>query len=144
MHLKVVLQGNLGHYGEAYSTPKEFWQLRGLVDAAEVAIADSLAHVGERHWPEIEAILANFWCPGYDLEGETVKHFRRDRVLEASVCINCVTFLAQSNASRCNGLFFRALTLAAAGFREYHRGGAEEIEAIRDTHFRRPGGDCDF
>src|SRR5262249_20989633 len=129
MHLKVVLQGNLGHFDEfgyskptIYRTEAEFRDLLELIGGAEMAIAGELTRIGHQHWPEI-VILANFWCRGPEFEHETVKHFKRDKVLESSACIETGGFLARDTPSRCNILFFRALTLAAAGFRKYKRGG---------------------
>ena len=144
MHLKVVLQGNLGHFDEfRYSKPMiyqsegEFRELRELIGRAELLIADDLACIGRQGWPEIMAILSNFWCRGPEFEHETVKHFKKDQVLESSACIETAGFLARDNPSRCNIFLFRALTLAAAGFRKYERNGASDIEAIRDRHFPR-------
>jgi hypothetical protein len=140
MHLKVVLQGNLGYFGSEYSASKiygsegEFRELRRLIGNAELAVAERLARIGEHHWPEIDVILCNFWCRTKDIEGETIRHYRKDKLLEASTCIEAGGFKPQLNPKRCNIFFYRALTLSAAGFRKYKRDGAE-IELIRNERF---------
>jgi hypothetical protein len=144
MHLKVVLQGNLGHYtSEVYASAQEFRELQTLLDRGEIAVADDLAEVGERLWPELTVILCNFWCRANDVDGETVKHYRKDKVLEASTCVDQNAFRSKSNEERCDALFFRALTLAASGFRKHGRDGGE-VEAIRDKHFPKLEAHGDF
>jgi hypothetical protein len=113
-----------------------------MVGAAELAIAADLARAGDQSWPELEAILCNFWCRAPDIGGETIKHYRSEKVLEASTRIEEADFLARTNESRCNTMFFRALTLAAQGFRKVGRPG-DGIESIRDKHFHGPGENID-
>lgn len=143
MHLKVVLQGDLGHFSSStYSSAAEFRELQQMIGDAEIAIAGDLNGVGNQCWPGLEVILCNFWCRAPDISGETIKHYKSDKVLEASTLIDRADFLSRTNESRCNAMFFRALTLAANGFRKYDRSG-DEIESIRDERFVGPGDNTD-